>query len=125
MPCMFDGLHAIGVDETSRRKGHAYITVIVDHGRGRVIWAHDGHGRQVLDLFFRQLTPERRASIRIVTGDGAGRIDSSVARHRRLCPKSCANVVWPVVGCGLSALTAWCHRAGTCPGSGAWTIGWR
>ena len=82
MPCMFDGLHAIGVDETGRRKGHAYITVIVDHGRGRVIWAHDGHGRQVPDLFFRQLTPGRRASIRIVTGDGAGRIDSSVAEHR-------------------------------------------
>ena len=82
MPCMFDGSHAIGVDETGRRKGHAYITVIVDHGRGRVIWAHDGHGRQVLDLFFRQLTPERRASIRIVTGDGAGRIDASVAEHR-------------------------------------------
>ena len=82
MPCMFDGLHAIGVDETGRRKGHAYITVIVDHGRGRVIWAHDGHGRQVPGLFFRQLTPGRRASIRIVTGDGAGRIDSSVAEHR-------------------------------------------
>ena len=82
MPCMFDGLHAIGVDETGRRKGHAYITVIVDHGRGRVIWAHDGHGRQVPGLFLRQLTPERRASIRIVTGDGAGRIDSSVAEHR-------------------------------------------
>ncbi|WP_419004016.1 ISL3 family transposase, partial [Bifidobacterium pullorum] len=82
MPCMFDGLHAIGVDETGRRKGHAYITVIVDHGRGRVIWAHDGHGRQVLDLFFRQLTPGRRASIRIVTGDGAGRIDSSVVERR-------------------------------------------
>lgn len=82
MPCMFDGLRAIGVDGTGRRKGHAYITVIVDHGRGRVIWAHDGHGGQVLDLFFRQLTPERRASIRIVTGDGAGWIDSSVAGHR-------------------------------------------
>lgn len=82
MPCMFDGLHAIGVDETGRGKGHAYITVIVDHGRGRVIRAHDGHGRQVPGLFFRQLTPERRASIRIVTGDGAGWIDSSVAEHR-------------------------------------------
>ena len=28
------------------------------------------------------MTPERRASIRIVTGDGAGWIDSSVAGHR-------------------------------------------
>ena len=82
MPCMFDGLRAIGVDGTGRGKGRAYITVIVGHGRGRVIWAHDGHGRQVPGLFFRQLTPERRASIRIVTGDGAGWIDSSVAGHR-------------------------------------------
>ena len=42
MPCMFDGLHAIGVDEAGRGKGHACITVIVGHGRGRVIWAHGG-----------------------------------------------------------------------------------
>ena len=82
MPCMFDGLHAIGVDETGRRKGHAYITVIVGHGRGRVIWAHDGHGRQVPGLFLRQLTPERRASIRIMNGDGARWIYASVAKHR-------------------------------------------
>ncbi len=52
MPCMFDGLTAIGVDETSHRKGHTYITVVVDHERKRVIWAHDGYGKQVLDLFF-------------------------------------------------------------------------
>ena len=26
MPSPFDGLHAIGVDETSHRKGHTYIT---------------------------------------------------------------------------------------------------
>ncbi len=30
----------------------------------------------------RPLAPERRASIRIVTGDGAGRIAASVAEHR-------------------------------------------
>ena len=85
MPCMFDGLTAIGVDETSHRKGHTYITVVVDHERKRVIRARDGHGKQVLDLFFEELTPERRASIRIVTGDGAGWIDSSVAEY---CPNA-------------------------------------
>ena len=37
MPSMFDGLTAIGVDETSYRKGHTYITVVVDHERHRVI----------------------------------------------------------------------------------------
>lgn len=85
MPCMFDGLTAIGVDETSHRKGHTYITVVVDHERKRVIWAHDGYGKQVLALFFEELTPEQRASIRIVTGDGARWIDSSVAGY---CPNA-------------------------------------
>ena len=82
MPCMFDGLTAIGVDETSHRKGHTYITVVVDHEHKRVIWAHDGYGKQVLDLFFEELTLEQRASIRIVTGDSARWIDSSVAEYR-------------------------------------------
>lgn len=52
MPPPFDGLHAIGVDETSHRKGHTYLTVVVDHERHRVIWAHDGVGGDVFDLFF-------------------------------------------------------------------------
>lgn len=85
MPCMFDGLTAIGVDETSHRKGHTYITVVVDHERKRVIWAHDGYGKQVLALFFEELTPEQRVSIRIVTGNGARWIDSSVAGY---CPNA-------------------------------------
>uniref|UniRef100_UPI0034A393F7 helix-turn-helix domain-containing protein n=1 Tax=Bacteroides caccae TaxID=47678 RepID=UPI0034A393F7 len=41
-PGLFDGPRSIGVDETSHRKGHTYITVVVDHERHRVIWAHDG-----------------------------------------------------------------------------------
>lgn len=81
MPCMFDGLTAIGVDETSYRKGRTYITVVVDHKRKRVVWAHDGYGKEVLDLFFRQLTDEQRASIKVVTGDGAKWIDASVKEH--------------------------------------------
>ena len=78
MPSMFDGLTAIGVDETSYRKGHTYITVVVDHKRKRVIWAHDGYGKEVLDPFFRQLADEQRTSVRIVTGDGAKWIAASV-----------------------------------------------
>lgn len=80
-PCMFDGLTAIGVDETSYRKGRTYITVVVDHKRKRVVWAHDGYGKEVLDLFFRQLTDEQRASIKAVTGDGAKWIGASVKEH--------------------------------------------
>ena len=79
MPCMFDGPTAIGVDETGcRRGGHTHITVAVDHKRRRVAWAHDGYGKEVLDLFFRQPADEQRASIKAVTGDGAKWIDASV-----------------------------------------------
>ena len=82
MPSPFDGLHAIGVDETSHRKGYTYLTVVVDHERHRVIWAHDGVGGDVFDLFFKALTPEQHASIRVVTGDGARWIDPCVGRWR-------------------------------------------
>ena len=50
----------------------------VDHKRKRVVWAHDGYGKEVPGLFFRQPTDEQRASIRAVTGDGAKWIDASV-----------------------------------------------
>lgn len=69
-PGLFDGLRSIGVDETSYRKGHTYMTVVVDHDRGRVIWMHQGHGQKVFDLFFQALTPARRESIRAGAGDG-------------------------------------------------------
>ncbi|MCH9276657.1 ISL3 family transposase [Bifidobacterium amazonense] len=85
MPSPFDGLTAIGVDETSYRKGHTYLTVVVDHERHRVIWAHDGYGKDVFDLFFQQLTDEQKESIKVVTGDGARWIDSCVAEH---CPNA-------------------------------------
>jgi len=67
----FDGLVNIGVDETSYRKGHKYLTVIVDHDKGKVIWACKGHGKNVFAKFFKLLTPDQLASIRLVSGDGA------------------------------------------------------
>ncbi|KAB7791328.1 transposase [Bifidobacterium leontopitheci] len=47
----FDGLTAISVDETGYRKGHTYVTVVVDHERRRVIRAYDGVGKEVFGLF--------------------------------------------------------------------------
>ena len=39
-----DGLVNIGIDETSYKKGHKYITVIVNHDTNTVVWASEGHG---------------------------------------------------------------------------------
>lgn len=81
----FDGLVRIGVDETSYRKGHTYITVVVNHDTNTVVWAHKGYGKEVLDLFFGELAEEQRASIRVVSGDGATWITESMTAS---CPNA-------------------------------------
>lgn len=80
-----DGLVRIGIDETSYRKGHSYMTTVVNHDTNTVIWACKGHGKEVLDKFFATLTPEQRASIVVVTGDGARWITDCVEEH---CPNA-------------------------------------
>ena len=66
-----DGLVNIGIDETSYKKGHKYITIVVNHDTNTVVWSAQGHGKSVLTQFYRQLTLEQLSSIRVVTGDGA------------------------------------------------------
>ena len=46
------GLRRIGIDELSHRKGHRYLTVVVDHDPGRLVWAAPGHDEQTLERFF-------------------------------------------------------------------------
>jgi transposase len=82
---MFDGLENIGIDETSYKKGHKYMTVVVDHGTGKLIWAAKGHGKTVLNEFFETLTLKQRANIKHVTADGAGWIKDCVAEY---CPNA-------------------------------------
>ncbi len=38
----FDGLRRIGIDEISYKRGHRYLTVVVDHDTGRLVWAAVG-----------------------------------------------------------------------------------
>jgi len=70
-PSRFDNLEAIGIDETSYKKGHKYMTVVVDHQTGHLIWARKGFGKAVLTEFFEELTEDQRAKIKYVTADGA------------------------------------------------------
>lgn len=66
-----DGLVNIGIDETSYKKGHKYITVVVNHDTNEVVWASQGHGKEVLKRFFLALSYEQLSTIKVVTGDGA------------------------------------------------------
>ena len=82
-----DGLVNIGIDETSYRKGHKYITVIVNHDTNTVVWAAQGHGKSVLEQFYRQLTPSQLSSIKVVTGDGAKWITECVNAFTPECER--------------------------------------
>ena len=82
-----DNLVNIGIDETSYKKGHKYITVIVNHDTNTVVWASQGHGKGVLTQFYRQLTPEQLSTIKVVTGDGAKWITECVNEFTPDCER--------------------------------------
>ena len=82
-----NGLVNIGIDETSYRKGHKYITVIVNHDTNTVVWAAPSHGISVLEKFYRQLTKEQLSSIKVVTGDGAKWITECVNEYTPDCER--------------------------------------
>lgn len=84
----FANVSRIGIDEVSYRKGHRYLTVVVDHDSGRLLWASPGHDEETLKKFFDLLGPERSSRIRLVSSDAAAWIHN-VVRERtpnaRLC----------------------------------------
>lgn len=68
-PGRLDGLFRIGVDEISWRKHHKYLTLVVDHDRGVVIWGAQGRDSKTLDEFFAELGTTRSAAIEAVSLD--------------------------------------------------------
>lgn len=84
-PSRFDDIAEIGIDETSYKKGHKYMTVVVSHKTGALIWAAKGHGKEVLTAFFNELTEEQRAKIKLVSADGARWIADCI---KEFCPNA-------------------------------------
>src|SRR6266536_1863118 len=67
----FGGLRRIGIDELSYKRGHRYITCVVDHDTGRLVWAAPGRDKNTLNRFFDLLGPDGCAQITHVSTDGA------------------------------------------------------
>lgn len=77
------GLRRIGIDEISYKRGHKYLTVVVDHDTGRLLWAAPGHDAATLRTFFDLLGAERSALITHVSADAAKWIAEVVSER---CP---------------------------------------
>lgn len=76
-----DGLRRIGIDEIAHRKGQRYLTVVVDHDTGRLVWAGAGRDAATLRAFFDTLGAERAAALTHVSADGAEWIHTVVAER--------------------------------------------
>ena len=81
----FADLTRIGIDEISYKRGHKYLTVVVDHGSGRLVWAAPGRDTATLNAFFDALGEDRCALITHVSADGASWIANAV---RGKCPNA-------------------------------------
>ncbi|MGH3848171.1 MAG: transposase [Pseudonocardiaceae bacterium] len=68
-PGRLDGLFRIGVDEISWRKHHKYLTLVVDHDRGKVIWGAKGKDAKTLDGFFDELGSVKSAQLKAISLD--------------------------------------------------------
>ncbi len=80
-----EGLRRIGIDELSYRKGQRYLTVVVDHDSGRLVWAADGRDKKTVELFFDALGPERKAKLELVSSDMGEWITRVVEKE---CPQA-------------------------------------
>jgi transposase len=64
-----NGLRILAVDEISVRKGHRYLTVVLDYLSGRVVYVGKHRQADTLKRFFNQLSRKQLAGIEAVVMD--------------------------------------------------------
>lgn len=67
-----DGIEAILVDEKSVRRGHKYVTLVLNAETGELLHMMEGKKKQSLEAFFEKLNDKQKASIRAVCIDRNG-----------------------------------------------------
>lgn len=96
-PARLDGVTRIGIDEVSYRKGHRYLTCVVDHDTGRLLWAHPGRDGKTLRKFFRKMGKRRCRKIQLVSADAApwiAKVVKELCPHAKLCIDPFHVVAW-------------------------------
>ena len=92
--------------------GHKYLTVVVNHDTGRLIWVAPGRDMATLTGFFTALGVERCANVRLVSADAAEWIATVVAEQ---CPNAvlCADpfhmVAWATTALDEVRRDHWRH----------------
>lgn len=105
-----EGLRRIGIDEISYKKGHRYITVVIDHDSKRLVWAAPGRDKATVRKFFDALGEERSKLLTHVSADGAEWI-ADVVKVRAPQAIRCADpfhvVAWATEALDVLRRQAW------------------
>ncbi|MFT4640698.1 MAG: transposase [Verrucomicrobiales bacterium] len=68
-----DGLRVLIIDEKSIRRGHGYVTLVLNNGEtGELLHMAEGKKKASLESFFDKLTDKQKASMEAVCIDRAG-----------------------------------------------------
>jgi transposase len=78
-------LRRIGIDEISHRTGQRYLTVVVCHDSGRLIWAAAGRDRKTVEAFLDALGEERCKQLELVSADMAAWVAGPISER---CPNA-------------------------------------
>jgi transposase len=65
----YGNLTILAVDEIAIRKGHRYMTVVLDYLTGRVVWMGEGRGADTLMEFFEGMTDEQIEKLEAIAMD--------------------------------------------------------
>jgi len=88
-------LRILAVDEIALRKGHNYLTVVLDYISGRVVFIGKGRKAKTLKRFFNQLTAKQRKSIEAVAMDMWDPFINAVKKnYHRLLSSSINSMLW-------------------------------
>ncbi len=89
-----NGLRILAVDEISIRKGHRYLTVVLDYLSGRVVFVGKDRKAKTLANFFSQMSPEQRDGIKAVVMDMWDPFIKAVKKNCRMLKSSSICFMW-------------------------------
>ncbi len=85
----YSDLRVLAIDEIALKKGHTYMTVVLNYLTGRVVWMGEGRSMETLDKFFAGMTNQQKESIEAVAMD---MWEAYINRVKHHCPQ--ANIVF-------------------------------
>lgn len=74
-----DGIEAILIDEKSVRRGHQYVTLVLNAATGELLYMAEGKKKESLEAFFALLSEAQKATIKAVCIDRNGAYGAVVA----------------------------------------------